>query len=273
MRTVALRREAASTIAVNGVLLSRADIAREVQHQRAPSPAEAWREATRALIVRELLLQRARALGIVAEPHREGDRRETEEEALIGALLDAEVKVPRVDEAACRRLYDANPKRFRSPDRFEPQHILFRVARTDTAGYAAALSRAREIIAELRNAPERLAVLALRQSDCPSAAAGGRLGRVGPGETTPEFEAALHRLRPGEIAGSPIETRYGVHVLRLERRIDGAIQPFEQVHPRIAAWLEDAAWRCAVAQYVSLLVGRAEITGFAMDGAESPLVQ
>lgn len=273
MRTVTLRHQTPLPVTVNGVEIAHAEIAREVQNQQAGTPAAAWAGATRALIVRELLLQRAAALGITATACQKEGRRETDEEALIGALLEAEVKVPRVDEASCRRLYEANPARFRTPDRFEPQHILLRAARTDEAGYAAALARARTVIVELRENPGKFPALAQSMSDCPSGAEGGWLGLVGPGETTPEFEAALRSLCPGEMADVPVETRYGVHVLRLERRLDGGIPPFREVKSHIAAWLEEAAWQQAMAQYVSLLVGQAKITGFAMTGAVSPLVQ
>lgn len=270
MGVVTPRGQAALPVTVNGVEVARAAIAREVQNQQADTPAAAWAGATRALIVRELLLQRAGVLGITAVPCAEEGPRETEEEALIGALLAAEVTLPRVDEESCRRLYEANPARFRTPDRFEPQHILLRAARSGEEGYAAAVARAREVIAELHDDPGKFAALARSLSDCPSGAEGGWLGMVGPGETTPEFEAALRSLRPGEMAGTPVETRYGVHVLRLERHIDGRIPPFREVAGRIAAWLEEAAWQQAMAQYVAMLVGQAEIAGFAMAGAVPP---
>jgi peptidyl-prolyl cis-trans isomerase C len=68
-------------------------------------------------------------------------------------------------------------------------------------------------------------------------------------------------------------TRYGVHVVKLERKLAGNVLPFEQVRDRIAAYLEENAWRRAMAQYVALLAGQARITGFDMPAATSPLVQ
>jgi peptidyl-prolyl cis-trans isomerase C len=64
-----------------------------------------------------------------------------------------------------------------------------------------------------------------------------------------------------------------VHVLRLDRKIDGEVLPFEQVQARIARYLEDNAARRAAAQYVALLAGQARIDGFVMAAAASPLVQ
>ena len=56
------------TISVNGAVIPREVIAREVQNHPAEKPILAWQAAARALVVRELLLQESRRLGIEAEP-------------------------------------------------------------------------------------------------------------------------------------------------------------------------------------------------------------
>lgn len=273
MRTVITHPAAVQTVTVNDVAIANADIAREVQHHTGASPQEAWQEATRALVIRQLLLQRARSLQLVAEPRSESGLRETGEEALIRTLLETEVRTPTASEAECRRYYEANLNKFRSPDLFEPQHILFKAPREDAAAFAGAMERAAQVLAAVQAAPENFGALAASFSDCPSAGEGGRLGQVTRGETTPEFETALLSLAPGQICGQPVQTRYGVHVLRLERKIAGTVLPFEQVRGRIAAYLEENAWRRAVTQYVSLLAGQTRIAGFDLPGATSPLVQ
>ncbi|MBB5695284.1 peptidylprolyl isomerase [Muricoccus pecuniae] len=273
MRLVTLRNSTAPVIAVNDVVIANAAIAREVQNHAGANARQGWEEATRALVVRELLTQRARLLGLVAEPQSLDGLRETEEEALIRALLEAEVRTPRADEETCRRYYLANPARFRSPDLFEPVHILFQAARDDEAAFSVALERARAVLAEVTAEPGRFEAMARALSDCPSAAEGGRLGQVARGDTTPEFEAAMLSLRAGETCAEPVLTRYGVHVLRLERKVEGGLLPFEAVRERIARFLEESSWRRAVAQYVALLAGQARIEGFDMPGAATPLVQ
>jgi peptidyl-prolyl cis-trans isomerase C len=273
MRTVIVRNSAPPVVSVNDVVIASADIAREVQNHQGGSPKQAWDDATRALVVRELLLQRARALNLVPEPRSESGLRETDDEALIRALLDAEVRTPKADDEACRRYYQANLARFRSLDLFEPLHILFKAPRDDEAAYARAVERAEAVLAEVKVVPDRFESLARAVSECPSAGEGGRLGQVARGDTTPEFEAALLSLEPGQICGQPVRTRYGVHVLRLDRKVAGQALPFEQVRDRIAAYLEQNAWHRAVAQYITLLACDAHVTGFDMPGATSPLVQ
>jgi peptidyl-prolyl cis-trans isomerase C len=273
MRIETMRSSAPRIVAVNEAVIASADIAREVQNHEGISPVVAGEAATRALVVRELLSQRAAALGLVAEPRSENGLRETDEEALIRMLLEAEVKTPSADEADCRRYYQSNLARFRSPDLYEPLHILFKAAREDEVAYAQAVVQAEIVLAEVKLAPERFEDIAKALSACPSASDGGRLGQVAPGDTTPEFEAALRSLEAGQICPEVVRTGYGVHVVRLDRTVAGSVLPFDQVRERIAEYLEASSSRRAAAQYVALLAGQAVISGFDIAGATSPLVQ
>lgn len=108
-----LRDSKAVEVSVNGVVIPRDVIAREVQCHPASKPVEAWLSAAQALVIRELLLQQARRTGIVANPlSDEHGRRETEEDALIRALIELEVTTPEPDEESCRRYYEQNRHRF-----------------------------------------------------------------------------------------------------------------------------------------------------------------
>ena len=57
-----------SEVRVNGIEIEPDAIAREIQHHPAPDGETAWREAARALAIRELLLQEADRLSLTAEP-------------------------------------------------------------------------------------------------------------------------------------------------------------------------------------------------------------
>ena len=263
-------------VVVNGTEISERAIKAEIQHHPAPSFEEARHAAVRALVIRELLLQAADHLGIAdVEPVVDPDtgRRETREEAVIRALLEQEVKVPEPDEAACRRYYESNRRRFRSPDLFEAAHILFPAAPGDEAARAAARHAAAALIGELQQKPESFAAAAALHSACPSAQQGGNLGQIGPGQTVAEFEAALRAMVPGAMHGEPVETRYGFHIVRLDRRIDGEMLPFDLVRVRIADYLDEAVHRRALQQYLSILAGRAQVTGVDLGAANGPLVQ
>jgi peptidyl-prolyl cis-trans isomerase C len=261
---------------VNGVEISEHAIGAELQYHPAGSIGEAREAATRALVVRELLLQAAARRGIdrpdPPEPE-QADERETDDEALIRTLIAREVRTPEPDEANCWRFYQRNLKRFRSPDLFEAAHMLFPADPADAEAGARAKCQATAAVQEVLAAPERFADLARELSACPSGAHGGNLGQISRGQTVPEFETFLYNLEPGQICPVPVKTRFGYHVLRLDRRVEGRQLPFEAVRDRIAAYLREHVWRRAVSQYLQLLVGRAEIEGIELGGASTPLVQ
>jgi len=255
-------------ISVNGVVIPRAAIAQETQHHPASKPLDAMKAASAALVVRELLLQEARRLAIQADPASDGEgRRETEDEALVRGLVEREVRTPEADEAACRRFHAQNRARFRSPDIYEARHILLPANQPDSSEVVTA------ILARLAVAPTEFGDLALAHSACPSGKTDGNLGQVGPGQTVPEFEQALAQITVGAIHPQPIQTRYGLHIVALDRRIEGRDLPFELVHERIAEWMGEKVRRAAIRQYVSILVGRADIQGIDLAASASPLVQ
>jgi peptidyl-prolyl cis-trans isomerase C len=267
---IARRPAARASVTVNGVVIERTAIAREAQHHPATSPGESMRAATEALVVRELLLQAAHRCDIAAKPMTDDrGRRETDEEALIRRLIEHEVAVPTPTENEVARYYDANRSRFRTPDLHEARHILIAAPNGDVEVFAAARERASAIAAEIVAHPDRFAELARAWSSCASATDGGHLGQITLDETTPEFAAALAALGDGETTPEPVETRYGFHIIRLERRFPGQMLPLAAVSDRIATYLVERSRRLASAQYVARLVTAAEITGIEIAGADA----
>lgn len=256
------------TISVNGVAISRAAISRETQNHPATKPIEAWQGAARALVVRELLLQEARRINLEPQPISDDEgRRETDEEALVRGLVDSEVATPSADATTCRRYYEQNRRRFTSPTLHEVSHILL----PHNAHQADVLATA--ILTALKDDPKAFEAMAMLNSVCPSKNTGGNLGQIGPGQTVPEFEDALLRLPVGVVAPEPVRTRFGLHIIKVERRIEGQELPFEMVRERIAGWLNEKVRRTAIQQYISILAGKAEIVGIDIAASPSPLVQ
>jgi peptidyl-prolyl cis-trans isomerase C len=89
----------------------------------------------------------------------------------------------------------------------------------------------------------------------------------------PEFEAALFKLGPTGILRELVKTRYGFHIVAVDRHIPGSKLPFETARDRIAEKLSASVEEKALRQYVSLLAGRAEIEGVDLAASASPLVQ
>jgi len=216
--------------------------------------------------IRELLRQRALALGLLAP---DGGAETTN--AAIDALLEREVKTPAPSEAECRRFYEGHPELFRSGDLVFVRHILFQV----TPGSPLNLVRAKaeQTLARVAQNPDEFETCAKTLSNCPSGQHGGNLGQIGRNETVPEFEQAL--FGDGWIGILPrlVKTRYGFHIVAIDRRTDGRHLPFDIVRQQVSERLAERVQQVALRQYVRVLAGQADIKGVDLGAASTPLVQ
>lgn len=260
-------------IRINGHEISDEAIRRELPFHPAPSARDAWQRSALALSVRALLLDEAERLGIAENAAGAEDEIISGDDARIAELLDRELRCPEPSAQECRTWYDNNPRRFTAPSEYRVAHILVPAPPGDLAARRHALRRCQRLLRLLTKAPERFAELALGYSRCPSAAQGGSLGVIGPGQTCPEFEQALGHLPVGAIAPEPIETRFGWHVVLVQAATPGRPLSFDEVQDTIARYLNESVRRRAIAQYVRILAGRAQIEGIDLAAADSPLVQ
>ena len=79
------------------------------------------------------------------------------------------------------------------------------------------LSRLHEIKRRIESGEVDFATMARLTSVDNSATRGGDLGWLSAGDTVPEFEAAMNRLKPGQIS-EPIRTQYGYHLIQVVER-------------------------------------------------------
>ncbi len=255
-------------VVVNGVEITPEDIAAEIQHHPAPDAETAWVEAARALAVRELLLQEAHRLEIDADPEvDDAGRQETPDDALVRGVLEQEVRPSKAGEEECRRYYKSNQDRFRTPDLFEAAHILIEPEGQAEKDWAIAEERALRVAVEIGNDPSKFAAAAREHSKCASAQQDGSLGQIRRGELVPSIQRGLEDLREGETGQEPVQSRFGWHILRLHRKVEGRTLPFDMAHPRIADMLEARSWSIEAARYVSELARRGDVQGVQIDGA------
>lgn len=250
-------------VVVNGETIPSAAIAAEAQNHEAPKdkPGIAWRKAAQALAIRALLLQEANRRGLTADPLELAPGRfETEDEALIRALLDEALVIAPVGEDAVRAEWEKDHARYRSAPLWDVSHILCACDPRDEAERGLAEARAVALLARLDGDAKGFAAAA-RDSDCGSKASGGHLGQLGPGDTVPEFEAALRTLTDEGITPAPVLSRHGWHIIRLNATAPGQVLPYETVRPKIAQALEKAAWADASRAFVESLANQSSITG------------
>jgi peptidyl-prolyl cis-trans isomerase SurA len=95
-------------------------------------------------------------------------------------------------------------------------HILMKPTPTMTA--AEVKKKLLELKEKVLNKSATFEDLARQNSQEPSSAAkGGDLGFLEPGDAGPEFDQAISTLKPGEIS-DPIESPFGFHILRITER-------------------------------------------------------
>lgn len=249
-------------VLVGGVEIEPERIAQETQNHPGPDPAEAWREAARALVVRELLLGEAIRCGVEPAPEEVSDGRfETDEESRIRLVLEEALVPANPTDEECRRLFEGMRARFVTPTLFEALHILIEPRGDDDAAWAAAQAEACDIIDMVGDDAQRFSDVARERSGCPTAQQGGSLGQIRRGELAPPVQAGLEALEEGQTGKLPVRSRFGWHAIHLARRIEGRVLPYEMVQPKIRDMLEARAWSVAAAQFVADLASKVRVEG------------
>lgn len=94
------------------------------------------------------------------------------------------------------------------------RHILLRI--NEIVSESQARQTLEEVLRQL-SIGESFETLAKRYSQDASAANGGDLGWVNPGDTVPQFEYAMNALKEGEVSDI-VQTPFGLHLIKVEER-------------------------------------------------------
>ncbi|OLL32069.1 peptidylprolyl isomerase [Burkholderia sp. SRS-W-2-2016] len=249
-------------LSVNGVTIDATAIDEELTHHAdAPDPHTAARHA---LAIRELLRQRAHELQMIGADA-------TLDDESLDTLLARELTVPSATRDDCERYYTSHPANFRRNDIVFASHILFAV--TEQTPLALIRQKAEATLQQVLSTPASFEDAARDLSNCPSAKVGGSLGQLLRGDSVPEFERALFDTQDTGVLPRLVNTRFGFHIVRVERRVDGERLAFESVEADIARFLGERVRHKAIQQYVSVLASRARIEGADLGAANGPLVQ
>lgn len=139
-----------------------------------------------------------------------------------------------VTEDAIRQYYAANADRYVVDEQREASHILINVAQEKTLADSPEVSKKIKEIQNKLSAGEKFEDLARKYSDDPgSAQSGGQLGQVLRGVMVPAFEEALFSMQAvGEIS-APIQTSFGVHLIRLDSITPRQAKSYEMVKDQL----------------------------------------
>lgn len=140
-------------------------------------------------------------------------------------------------EPELRDTYDANIERFVIPKTVEARHILIRLP-ADAAAQAVEKARAKvEDILKMARGGQDFAALAQQYSeDEGTKAQGGALGAFPRQAMVQPFADAAFALQPGQIS-EPVRTRFGWHLIKVEKVNEGRTRSFEEAQAEIRSQL------------------------------------
>ncbi|MCZ6507010.1 MAG: SurA N-terminal domain-containing protein [Acidobacteria bacterium] len=210
----------------------------------APEEVEAaYREEAETATVRLLRLPMSRfaadvtveesALAVFFDQH-QADFRLPERRVVDYLLVDpSELReTVEIADEAVRAFYDEHQEDYASEEQVKARHILLRT------GEERSVEQAREEIESIRarlDDGEDFAMLATELSDDPgSKTKGGDLGFFARGAMVKLFEDAAFGAELGDVVG-PVETSFGVHLIQVQARRPGGLQPFAEVEDAIRA--------------------------------------
>ena len=138
-----------------------------------------------------------------------------------------------VDEEAVRRLYDEYVTSVASKEQRKTQHILINLA---ADADAETQKKKKALIDDLHarlNKGESFEALAKENSEDPgSASKGGDLGWVGKGMMVPAFEAALFKLKKGQVS-DVVKSTFGYHLIRFDDVKSEKIVSYDEKKPEL----------------------------------------
>jgi len=251
--------QALPVITVNNKVIDEEALANELQYHPSSSLDQAVQQAGQALVIRQLLLDEADQQGLATAP-------DNEEEA-FQKLMAESVTYDDPTEDDCVRFFESNREKFTTVPLMEVDHILLAAAKDDFEGRDEAKAKSKEIIEQLQGDASLFAELAKEFSACPSKETGGSLGQISKGQTVPEFERQL-MAHPEGLATAPLESRYGLHVVNVTRKIDGKPLEYSMVADKVRGYLVNRASHLAIQAYIQGLVEQAEIEGVDIRFAE-----
>ena len=145
----------------------------------------------------------------------------TRRDILAQLAMREAVKNVKVTEEEAKEYYEANPKKCKKEETVQAKHIL--VEDED---------KCTDILNSIVSGEISFEEAAKQHSTCPSGQQGGDLGEFGHGQMVKEFDEAAFAAEPGKVVG-PVKTQFGYHLIRVEKKNEAEVQPFEAVKATI----------------------------------------
>jgi peptidyl-prolyl cis-trans isomerase C len=205
----------------------------EANRARLLSNADAVQQIANSLLVRRLFAKEAVRDGLDKDAAVKVALQGAKDRVLSDALLEKIDKNSRpsdaVLEANARSAYQASGTRFDRAAQTHARHILIENKGPES------LQKAKDLLAQLRAGASFDELAKTHSIDAGSAARGGDLGFFADGQMVRPFEDATKALqKPGDLS-EPVESQFGLHIIRLEGRREKGRATFEEVRSGLIA--------------------------------------
>lgn len=209
---------------VNGVAVpvSRMEFMMQQQRSRgAPDNEQARTMMREELVNREVVAQEAQKSGLAKSPEVQTQVDIARQEILVGAYLRDWVKKHPVSEAEIQQEYEK--ARAQTGDKeYRARHIL--VENED---------QAKTLIADLNKGAKFDELAKKNSKDAGSKERGGDLDWNVPSAFDRQFSDAMVKLDKGKYTATPVQTRFGYHIIQLDDVRPVRFPGIEEVKPRI----------------------------------------
>ena len=240
---------------VNGAPIHRSDVQEALRmmppQRQQVSPDKLYMEILDHMVGTALVAQAARKAKIQDEAEVKRRLALVQDQLLAQAYVDKVVKAG-VTDAKLKALYDKAVTNAPPREEVSARHILL----TSEAD-------AQAVIEQLKNGADFAALAKEKTTDPAGKASGGDLGWFPKEQMVPAFAEAAFALKKGEFSQTPVQTKFGWHVIKVDDRRVAPAPTFDQMKPQ----LTDEVARELVGQKMQELKAAAKIEVFNGDGS------
>jgi peptidyl-prolyl cis-trans isomerase C len=209
---------------VNGVPIPKARQDLMVLQQQARGTADG--EQTRALvreelINREIIAQEAAKAGITKNPDLQTQLDLVRQEIIVGAYVRDYLRKHPITDAEVEKEYD-RAKGQMPQSEYKARHILVESE-----------AQAKDLIAQLKKGAKFDDLAAKNSKDTGTKDRGGDLDWNVPGVFDRQFSDAMVKLEKGKYTETPVQTRFGYHIIQLDDVRAVKIPALADIKPRI----------------------------------------
>jgi peptidyl-prolyl cis-trans isomerase C len=205
------------------------------------------------LVDGELITRAGRKEHLEQDPELQVRLKRYEDRLIQEAYLNQAIKAAETEDQLKER-YQTLAKDKAGQEEVHAQHILVKTE-----------DEAKSVVAELDKGAD-FGELAKKYSTDSSAKSGGDLGYFGRDDMVKEFADAAFALAPGQYSKTPVKTKFGWHVIKVEDRRAGKTPSFEEAREELSRNLAHQVIEAKLQD----LRGAAKIEEFGLDGKPLP---